>query len=146
MENDIDTKDSPTAGSAPFDGTLIASSPNSDVFDDIVFWKTRDQMTLEFDLLSLVACDIAYSNQVTYPRFCPGSTAGSACAQPTYNGYSTFNWAASTSVHYGETSITTTNECSSVTGGTYIKGTKYPTKRCGAFGLWEADTIDNCLN
>lgn len=133
MENDVDSS------SGGFDGILISSSPNSDVFDDILFWKTRDQMTMEFDLLSLVACDISFANQITYSRFCPGTS----CALPSYNSYSSFAWAANTAVHYGEISPASSGSCSAASAA---RGASYPTKKCGPFGLWEAKFIDHCLN
>ncbi len=121
MENDVDSPDAtPT-----FDNVLIASSPNSDVFDDIVFWKTRDQMTLDFDLLNLVACDIDKSESLY------GTTV---------------NWnttATTTNTRYGEVVPSVTACPSSPTD--YRKGALYPTKRCGAFGVWENDMIDHCL-
>lgn len=123
IENDANSLDA-TTGTADFDNIIFASSTNSENFDDIVFYKSRDEMTLDFGLLGLVACDEASPTQVINY----GGT--------NYN----YNWSASTSVKYGE-AIASSESCP----GSFNKGPAKPTKKCGAFGKWEGDVIENCI-
>jgi len=52
--------------------TFIASNPSSDVFDDIVFYKTRSQMVIDFNAMFLIPCagdtnyTTAYYGQTSY--------------------------------------------------------------------------------
>jgi prepilin-type N-terminal cleavage/methylation domain-containing protein len=72
-----------TGTGATFDNTLISVSNNSDLFDDIVFAKTRTQMINDFNALPVIRCTTpgaaftatsADYDQVIY--------ATSACAAP----------------------------------------------------------------
>lgn len=52
--------------------TITASNPSSDVFDDIVFFKTRSQMVIDFNAMFLIPCaavtgySAAYYGQTIY--------------------------------------------------------------------------------
>lgn len=102
--------------------TINASSATtSSVFDDIVFFKTRNDMVRDFNALFLIKCpvvpDSAGANSVTFggTYFAWSNGAG------TYGG------------EYGE-AATSSTECP--TG--WKTTVKWPTRRCGAFGQWEA--------
>jgi prepilin-type N-terminal cleavage/methylation domain-containing protein len=123
-ENSVSSPDG-SAGQATFDNEIFFASPDSDVFDDLVFYKTRDQITFDFNLLSLVSCDEDF--------------AGSA---PNYGGYSSFTWNADPNTKYGELKAADSGTCSAAS---YSEGVAAPTKRCGPFGKWEGDIIDNCI-
>ena len=93
---------------------IIAS--DSDVFDDILFFKTRDKMLMDFDLLSLAKC-----------------------MSTTYNSL------------YGSTNITWPNAsynqvmpANTACPSGYIKGPAFPTRKCGALGVWSG-VINPCL-
>jgi hypothetical protein len=123
IENSLGSLDA-TTGTATFDNVLFISSANSDSFDDIVFYKTRDEMTLDFNLLGLVSCDEASPTQtINYG----GTDYG-------------YTWAASSSTKYGANAA-----ASQVCPTGYTAGVARPTKKCGAFGKWESDVIENCL-
>lgn len=123
IENSLSNLDG-TAGSADFDNVLFISSANSDNFDDIIFYKTRDEMTLDFSLLSLVSCDEASPTQtINYG----GTDYG-------------FTWAASSSTKYGAAAA-----ANQLCAAGYTAGVARPTKKCGAFGKWESDVTENCL-
>lgn len=115
-------------GRANMSEILSFSNNNSEEFDDIIFYKTRDEMTYDFNLLGLVHCDEDTSQSITY-----GSS------------YS-FTWdvsALSNPARYGE--IVASNSGSTCASASYNAGVARPTKKCGAFGKWEADVIENCL-
>lgn len=99
--------------------TLNASSTTtSSVFDDIVFFKTRNDMVRDFDGFFLIKCPAvpasAGSNAVSYYN-----------ATPIY-----MSWTSGGS--YGQI-VLSDIECP--TG--WKTTVKYPGRRCGAFGQWE---------
>lgn len=78
----INTTGTPDTGS--FDSTVIASSTNSDTFDDIIFFKRRNDFVEDFKAMFLIPCQDAgvafgnmknaYYGQVVY--------ATASCANP----------------------------------------------------------------
>ena len=110
--NDLDSITSPL-----FDKILISDAKNSDVFDDVVFYKTRNNLLLDFGALSLVPCQIGVLS-LTY-----GSAANYSFAQGFYNQL-----------------VVSTTPCP--VG--YRSTTNYPTRRCGAFGVWDSVAINPC--
>lgn len=120
--NDVNSPDA-TTGKATFDQDVVLKADDIDAFDDIVFYKTRDEMTFDFDLLGLIACDEASpTNSITYDIA------------------RNFNWPASTTVKYGQPSPST-ESCPSG----WTQGPAKPTKKCGFGGIWESGIIDNCI-
>lgn len=97
---------------------FVSSAVNSDVFDDVLFYKTRNSMLIDFDALSLVVCRATTTTDAS----CNG---GAAC-----------NW---TQAYYGEVRIAT-ETCSANYNSTVTR----PTKRCGAFGVWEGNYTNPC--
>ncbi len=96
--------------SAAFDNVLIAYSASVDGFDDIVFYKSRNDMVQEFNALSLIPCK-------------SGSDAS------LYGGV-TFSWPVA---NYDQAVLSTTL-CSAAAG--YDNSATYPVKRCGPYGIW----------
>lgn len=97
----------PSGAGTTYTSSLYASSGNSDVFDDIVFYKTRNALVSDFNSLQLVPCqsttETLYGTTVTWPLAWFSQVAVSTTACP----------------------------------GSYTKGVTYPTKRCGAYGSWD---------
>ncbi|MES2961144.1 MAG: prepilin-type N-terminal cleavage/methylation domain-containing protein [Pseudomonadota bacterium] len=110
MENDL-------GSSNAYDKNLIFDAPDSDVFDDIVFYKTRNSLVSDFDALSLVNC-LAGTLSLSYP------------------GAATYSWPESS---YNQV-ISSTTACPAP----YTTTVGYPTRRCGAFGIWESNVINPC--
>ncbi len=110
MTNDLDSTSSPPA----FDKILFSEAAN---FDDVVFYKTRNNLLLDFGALSLVPCQtgllsLSYGSAADY-YFAPGS--------------------------YDQLVVSTT-QCP--VG--YRSTTNYPTRRCGAFGAWDSVAVNPC--
>jgi len=111
-------------GTAVFYNTnnyLSLSAINSDTFDDIILYKARNSMVSDFDALSLIACPAT-----------SGSTVG---ADNLTIFATTFSWPVS---RYNQI-VPSTVQCP--VG--YQARVKYPTRRCGAFGLWETSPANN---
>ncbi len=103
--------------------TINASSATTS-FDDIVFFKTRNDMVRDFNALFLIKCPVV--------------TASAADANAVSFGGTYFAWTKSSGIYeyggeYGE-AATSNTECP--TGWKKTVGS--PTRRCGAFGQWEA--------
>lgn len=116
-----DTEEATNTPTSTSDGTtygsnIYASSGNSDVFDDIVLYKTRDTMISDFNAFSLVPCLVA--------------------SESLYGG--TINWPIA---WYDQIQVATSPTCTSLG---YNSGPTYPAKRCGAFGVWDVVT-NPCL-
>ena len=95
---------------------LYASSGNSDVFDDVVFYKSRNSLVADFNALSLIPC--------------------LATTESLYGG--TINWPLA---WYDQIAVATSPTCASLG---YNAGSTEPTKRCGAYGVWNV-VINPCL-
>lgn len=117
--------------SVNFDSTLVSSSGNSDSFDDIVFFKERNQMVTEFKAFSAIQC-VLPANSTYFAIYSPTGS------DPTY--YCDYNSS------YQELSrvLTSASQNSSCPSG-YQKGPTYPAARCDAFGRWQAIT-NHCIN
>jgi prepilin-type N-terminal cleavage/methylation domain-containing protein len=110
--NDLDSIASPL-----FDKILITDSKSSDVFDDVVFYKTRNNLLLDFEALSLVPCQAGVLS-LNY-----GGAANYSFAQGSYNQL-----------------VVSTTQCP--VG--YRSTTNYPTRRCGVFGVWDSVAVNPC--
>ncbi len=119
-----------TAGTANlynYDGALgtyplMLTNTTSAIFDDILFYKTREEMLIDFKLYNLIPCPAQTFTNLGYNNS---------------SGTTSFAWGAGT---YDEIS-SSTNACESGR----LKGVKYPTRRCGPFGVWNSYTIEDCL-
>lgn len=115
-----------------FDATFIKSSKSGDVFDDIVFYKTRNALVSDFNALDLIFCSSGNANN------------GNPANNISY-GADTMTWPTST---YGKV-VSATGKTSIVNNGNcpsgYTASVDKPTKKCGAYGIWEAGTINPCV-
>lgn len=112
------------------DATFYATSTGSDVFDDIVFYRTRNEMAAEFDALDLIVCKSGGDQTIngvdhTWPTALPTSPTGSWPILPGYNQHSM-----------------AAQDCAS---GWQARN-KRPLKKCGAFGVWESDVSTPCYS
>jgi prepilin-type N-terminal cleavage/methylation domain-containing protein len=106
--------------SPTFDSNFFSFAKNSDTFDDMIFYKSRNLFLLDFTALFLVKCAPTATNSGDVTN-CTGGT----CAWP--------------ETYYNQIAISTTT-CVSP----YTTTVRYPTKRCGAFGVWQAGAISPC--
>ncbi len=109
-----------------FDSLFISLSDKSDIFDDIIFFKTKKNIMTDFNLLSLVPCQPTGTNynDVYVDNLTPPNTA---------------TWLET---DYGQVAVSLIACDRSATNynGTVV----YPTKKCGPFGVWEDGAIDSC--
>jgi len=125
LSSDSEEAENHLDGSTEFDTTFFAVSTNSETFDDIVFFKSRDQIVVDFEAFDKVYC-AATSEDITY-----GAST-------------TFNWVLS---KYNAI-VEATEDCPQdlVEPDVYdyqIRNLK-PTKRCGPLGQWESGVITPC--
>jgi prepilin-type N-terminal cleavage/methylation domain-containing protein len=110
-------------GKGNFDNILVASDSSDGVFDDIVFYKTRNLAAAEFDTLHLVKCPSTASVNddlvITYGTNAP----------------IIFSWPEAS---YNQI-VSSTVACPSG----YRGGVGSPTRKCGAFGLWETNDLND---
>lgn len=105
-----------------FDNVFVAKSDKSDVFDDIVFYKTKKDMIVDFNAHHLVHCLATTTDAINVDDI--GTDA---------------QWPET---KYGQVAVAS-NAC--VTTASNYNGTVvYPTRKCGAFGQWEDNTLDSC--
>ncbi len=102
-----------------FDNNIVVASNGSDVFDDIVLYKTRNQMVIDFNALSLIPCPAVASGPDLYVVNATNIT----WPQAYYNQIAVANDACPTG---------------------YLGGSTKATKRCEAFGNWGA-VINPCI-
>jgi prepilin-type N-terminal cleavage/methylation domain-containing protein len=119
LSNDLGTTASPN-----FDATFVSLSDKSDVFDDILFYKTKKNIMTDFNLLSLVPCQPTGTNYNDV--YVDNSTTLAAWLETDYGQVAVSSLAC-------DRSATNYN-------GTVV----YPTKKCGPFGVWQAGAIDSC--
>lgn len=118
IANGIVPTDSITAtlgdNSTPY--RIYSYAGRSDVFDDIILYKTRNMLVAEADAFNLIKCP-AGVNQSLYGD--------------------TIVWPEG---EYGQ-AVPAVTDCPSAG---YQKTIKHPTKRCGAFGEWQDGVVDPC--
>jgi prepilin-type N-terminal cleavage/methylation domain-containing protein len=102
------------------DTYFISASANSDSFDDVLFYKSKNMALIDFNALFLVSCP----QQITSEN-CEG--IGGNCTWPK----SSYNQI-----------VSATENCATGFTSTVSK----PTRRCGAFGAWQVGTINPCTN
>ena len=117
-ENDVPLVNSST-NIIDFNDVLVSSSAGNENFDDIMFYRTRNQILQDANLLDLLEC----------PTFTENIAYGLGAD---------FTWLAA---KYNEI-VPSLTSCPS----THLKGVLKPTKRCGLFGLWQEGVIDPCQN
>lgn len=120
------------SGSVTLNSYFVSSSVNSDLFDDVLLYKTRNTMVLDFNAMSLVVCKEILSTTLSTDTNNYYSITGIG---------SSFTWPQT---YYNQVASSTTT-CSSANPA-YISTVTNPTKRCGAFGVWQAGVISPCTN
>lgn len=118
MSNDLDSITTPA-----FDAIFVKSTKRSDVFDDTIFYKTRNALVADFNALNLIPCEASgtNNNDVVY-------------------GATTMTWPSSS---YGKI-VAATGPSSGVCPAGYTGSVDKPTKKCGAYGVWEVGAIRSC--
>jgi prepilin-type N-terminal cleavage/methylation domain-containing protein len=114
---------------------FLASSINNENFDDIVFYKTRNQLVADFNLYDLIYCSSDATQSITY------------------NSSTSFYWYGTTGANlntkYGNivlgSPLDSGNSATTACPSGYRRGPTRPSKRCGRFGVWESDVISNCV-
>ena len=99
--------------SAPY--RIYSQVERSDVFDDVILYKTRNMLVIEANAFDLIKCqsgktESLYGNTITWPEG-----------------------------KYGQV-VAALTECPAG----YRATVKYPTKRCNAFGQWQDGVVDPC--
>ncbi len=130
--------DSPTNGSANVykytasstsDISLVVKDYASDIFDDIVFYKTRNEMVADFNFYNLITC----STQSGFSKMYGAYVFDSIILAAYYN---------TATIGYYDKVSPSANFCSSDFNKTL--GPYYPTIRCGALGIWDTYLINDC--
>lgn len=106
-----------------YNNVLISSADRSDVFDDIIFYKIKKNIMIDFELFSLVTCKSTSTNN-----------------GDVYTDSGSINVATWEETSYGQIAVSI-NKCEN---SSYDQTVTYPTKRCGAFGEWEVGAVDYC--
>ncbi len=137
------TVDSPSTGKATFynypSDYLTAYNDADGIFDDIVFFKTVDQIVSDFNIMHLIHCDKPFGTN-TYPA----NNSARITDSKSDTGY--FEWTNSTDsnrpIKYGQiVEANSSGSCASP----YTKVLAKATRRCGAFGIWDPGLTYNCL-
>jgi prepilin-type N-terminal cleavage/methylation domain-containing protein len=118
-QNNINDNGNSVDVAVNFNNIIVSSSLGSDIFDDIVLSKTRNQMVIDFNALNLIPCPAVTSGGNLY----------------IVNG-TNITWPQS---YYNQIAVSTV-----ACPAGYIGGSTYPTKRCEAFGSWGA-VINPCI-
>lgn len=105
-----------TSDGTAYGSTFYISSGNSDVYDDVLIYKSRNSFVSDFNALNIIPCQ--------------------ATSETLYGG--SFNWPLA---WYNQVVSATSPTCASLG---YTSGVNQPTKRCGAFGVWDV-VINPCL-
>lgn len=123
-DNDL-VSDDPTLMTY-IDNKFVSLSDKSDVFDDIVFFKTRKNIMTDFNLLSLMPCKSAGTNYNDV--YVDNSTTPTPATWP--------------ETSYGQVAVSSLacDRNASNYNGTVV----FPTKKCGPFGVWQVGAVDSC--
>lgn len=120
--------------SASFDKNFVFSSSDSDIFDDILFYKTRDQMVIDFNAFNLF--------------YCMDSVIDNGTESKTYSGAleETFTWQRARFDYFVESNVNCPQDLSYEPPYNWrIKNLK-PIKKCGPFRRWHNEIAVNCKN
>jgi prepilin-type N-terminal cleavage/methylation domain-containing protein len=83
MENDISSIFDSNPSTANFNNIIIANAENSENFDDLVFYKTRNQIVVDFNAMFLIPCVNAGANFSTQNAYYGNLVyATTSCATP----------------------------------------------------------------
>ncbi len=118
-QNNVNDNSSTLDLAVNFDNIIIASSNVGSIFDDAVFYKTRNQLVTDFDAMNLIPCKTVTSGPDLY----------------IVNG-NNLTWPQTS---YGQIAISV-DSCPSCWRANVLK----PTKICRDFGVW-AEVVDSCI-
>ncbi len=117
-----------TDTTATLGNTFYSNVRTSNVFDDKIFYKTRNALVIDFNALYLIPCEPSATNS----------------GDVTYGAY-TMTWP---SAAYGKV-VTSTGPTTNVGDGKcpagYTGSVDKPTKKCGAYGKWQEGAISPCI-
>ncbi len=105
-----------------FDYKFFSESKSGDSFDDYVFYKTRNNLMVDFNAMSLIKCTASSPNADDV-----SNCENGVCSWP--------------DASYGQIAISKT-ACAS----THLTTVAYPTKKCLAYGAWQVGSINPCTN
>lgn len=112
---------------ANFDNDFIHNSLDNEIFDDVLFFKTRDEIVVDFRAYNKV--------------YCLGSEGDQAI--PYHDTTPTFTWPTSLYNYFVESDVSCPDN-SAGTGDDWTYKNIKPIKRCGILGKWDADVTVNC--
>jgi len=116
---------------ADFDNDFIHESLDNEIFDDVLLFKTRDEMVVDFRAYNKVYCldsDATNGNQsINY-----GSST------------KTYNWLSTSYNNFVESAEICPD--TPAAGSNYQLKNDYPIKRCGILGKWDTVVTVNCKN
>ncbi len=101
---------------------FVISSNNDSVFDDIVFYKTRNELVSDFKMYNLIPCE-------STPTYSETSTSS---VWTWYFEYYNF--------YYGQINYDATNNVYNHYCANYPSSIKTPGKKCGIGGVWDQGT------
>ena len=127
---DVGTFNLDPTNTADFDNDFINKSFDNEIFDDVLFFKTRDQIVVDFRAYNKVYCldsDVSNGNQTV-----------------NYGGFNdSYNWLNSSYNYFAQSQ----NDCPTNTdtgNNSWQKENLYPIKRCGILGKWDTEITVNC--
>jgi len=113
-----------TDTTATLGNTFYSNVRTSNVFDDKIFYKTRNALVTDFNALYLIPCEpsATYNGDVIYGAY-------------------TMTWP---SAAYGKV-VSATGPSSGLCPTGYTGSVDKPTKKCGAYGKWQEGAISPCI-
>lgn len=122
------------ANSATFDKNFILASSDSDIFDDILFYKTRDQMAIDFNAFNLF--------------YCMDSVVDNGTETKTYLGAleETFTWQRARFDYFVESDVSCPQDLNYEPPYDWRVKNLKPIKKCGPFRKWHNEITVNCKN
>lgn len=120
VDSDESQNDDVTATN--FDNLFVSAADKSDVFDDIVFFKTKKNLIVDFNVYHLVHCPYVDTDLIYVDDL------GTKAQWP--------------DTKYGQVAVA--NNACSVTASDYNGIVVKPTRKCQAFGQWQTEVLDSC--
>ena len=115
---------------ADFDNIFIHDALDNEIFDDYVFFKTRDNIIVDFRAYNKV--------------YCLDSTVSNGTQNLTYDGFTdSYNWLNSPYDYFAESPNDCPTDVQTGAGNWQLKNLR-PIKRCGILGKWDSAVTVNC--
>jgi len=126
---DITTLNLDPTNTANFDNDFVHNSFDNEVFDDMIFFKARDEIVVDFRAYNKVYCLGSDGDQtISYNNTTP-----------------TFTWPTTLYNFFAESDVNCP-DTSGASGEDWTVQNAKPIKRCGILGKWDADVTVNCKN